>query len=386
MSRFLAFFAAAAMIWAALPRHGAAQDWQLTNADTIAPATFLILTIPQDEPEELAALADRLEDDFGVSLAAEWPLNALVVHCFVFDARDVSDVDDLIAAMEADARIRTVQRVRSFSLTDALYLDTLLPLQWALERMKVLPIHATSRGEGVRVGIVDSAIDREHPDLADQIADLRDFVAVDPVPLAEAHGTAVAGVIGAAAKNDGMVGVAPAAELVGLRACWQEDDAPGVCNSFSLARAINFAILNDIDVLNLSVGGPQDPLLTELIEAALAAGIVVVAASGEGEKLVFPAALEGVIAAGQVAGSSSVPAPMVDVLTTAPGMAHHYVSGSSIATAHVSGVVALMLAKDPTLTPAAVSERLNAAIREFETQPMLNACKAIFGAHEACAL
>ena len=158
-----------------------------------------------------------------------------------------------------------------------------------------------------------------------------------------------------------------------------------MCNSFSLARAINFAILNDIDVLNLSIGGPDDPLLTELIEVALAAGIVVVAASGEGDALVHPAALDGVIAAGQVVGQS-VPAPMIDVLTTAPGAGHRYASGSSIATAHVSGVVALMLAKDPTLTPLDIAQRLSEAIREIETQPMLNACTAMFGPSEECTL
>lgn len=385
MSQVLALFVACVLIWAVLPRSGGAQDWQLANADTMEPATYLILTIPRDEPEALAALADRLEDDFGVALTAEWPLNALAVHCFVFDARDVPDVDDLIAAMQTDARIRTVQRVRNFTLGEVVHPNPLLPLQWALRGLQVLPIHEISLGDGVRVGIVDSAIDRDHPNLMDQIVDLRDFVAASPVPLAEAHGTAVAGVIGAGVSNEGIVGVAPAAELVGLRACWQDEGAPGICNSFSLARAINFAILNDIDVLNLSVGGPDDPLLTELIETALDAGIVVVAASGEGDALVYPAALEGVIAAGQVAGRS-VPAPMVDVLTTAPGAAHRYVSGSSIATAHVSGVVALMLAQDPTLTPVAISARLTAAIREYQERPMLNACAAIFGAEADCAL
>ncbi|WP_299963805.1 S8 family serine peptidase [uncultured Roseobacter sp.] len=384
MTRLLLGLAMLGLVWGALPRASAAQDWQLADADSIAPATFLILTIPRDDPAALAALADTLEEDFGMPLTAEWPLNALEVHCFVFDARNVGDIDAMIAQMEADARIRTVQRVRSFSLTEMPHSDPLFPLQWALEWLQVLPIHATSLGEGIRIGIVDSAIDRAHPDLADQLADLRDFVAVRPEPLAEAHGTAVAGVIGAAATNEGIVGVAPAAQMVGLRACWQEGGAPGVCNSFSLARAINFAVLNDIDVLNLSVGGPEDPLLTELIEAALAAGIVVVAASGEGDSMVYPAALDGVIAAGQVA-IGSVPAPMIDVLTTAPGAAHRYASGSSIATAHVSGVVALMLARDPTLTPAEIAQRLSQAVRDVEAQPMLSACTAIFGTGPECA-
>ena len=159
----------------------------MADADTIAPATFLILTIPRDEPESLAALADTLETDFNVPLTAEWPLNALDVHCFVFDARDVADVEGLIDQMEADARIRTVQRIRNFNLTELPYSDPLLPLQWALEWMQVLPVHNETLGEGIRIGIVDSAVDREHPDLAGQMVDLRDFVAVVPEPLAEAR-------------------------------------------------------------------------------------------------------------------------------------------------------------------------------------------------------
>ncbi|MEP2639694.1 S8 family serine peptidase [Roseobacter sp.] len=382
MTRFIACLALLTLIWV---RPVMAQDWQLANADTLAPATFLILTIPRDDPEALAALGDRLEADFNVPLTAEWPLNALDVHCFVFDARDVADVQELIDQMEADTRIRTVQRIRNFTLTEMYHSDPLLPMQWALKGMQVLPVHSKWRGEGVRIGIVDSAIDRDHPDLAGQMVDLRDFVAANPEPVAEAHGTAIAGVIGAGVTNEGIVGVAPGAQMVGLRACWQDGSTPGVCNSFSLARAINFAILNDIDVLNLSIGGPDDPLLAELIETALQAGIVVVAASGEGDALVYPAALDGVIAAGQGVGKS-VPAPMIDVLTTAPGASHRYASGSSIATAHVSGVVALMLAKDPALTPRQIAQKLSAAIYATETQPMLSACKATFGPNAECAL
>ena len=77
---------------------------------------------------------------------------------------------------------------------------------------------------------------------------------------------------------------------------------------------------------------------------------------------------------------------MVDVLSTAPGPDHRYVSGSSVATAHVSGVVALMLALEPGLTPQAISERLKNAVRgEDITSAMLDACQAIVGTAETCA-
>lgn len=354
-----------------------AQDWRLVDANQISPETHLVLTVPLDDPEALEAIASAIEAQYGVPLTAEWPLQAINVHCLIYDASGLADVDGLISDMEADDRIRTVQRIRGFQSSEASYQDPLFPLQWSLNRMNASRAHHYTRGLGIKIGVIDSAIDGTHPDLTARVIDARDFVEAQPTARAEAHGTAVAGVIAAEAQNDiGMVGIAPEAELIGLRACWQAQGAPGQCNSFSLARAINFAILNDIRVLNLSVGGPFDPLLAELITEALAKDTVIIAAAGEQEETAFPASFDGVIAAG--GGSTTrVPAPMQDVITTAPGAAHRYASGSSIATAHVSGVVALMLTQKLDLTPGEVADALFAAVDAEGDMPVLDACKAI---------
>ena len=173
-----------------------------------------------------------------------------------------------------------------------------------------------------------------------------------------------------------MMGVAPQAELIGLRACWQAQGEGGRCNSFSLARALNFAILNDVQVLNMSLGGPPDPLLQELIEAAEAAGIVVVAAWGENPEPTFPASMPGVIAAGQ-GTEHQVPAPAVDVLSTAPDNDYRYVSGSSVAAAHVSGVVALLIARHHDITARDIALALNDAVVMQHDGPMVDACEAL---------
>jgi subtilisin family serine protease len=363
-----------------LSRPAQAQDWRLVDAHTIAPGSYIVLTVPADEPEALNAIATALETEFDIPLAAEWPLKSIAVHCLVFDASSSPDIEALLVALSRDTRVRTVQRIRSFSVSGSDTPVPLLPAQWAMSRMNVLAAHAASTGKGVRIGIVDSAIDRTHPDLSPRVADTRDFVSVKAAATAEDHGTAVAGVIGACARETGLLGVAPDSEMVGLRACWQTETG-GKCNSFSLARAVNFAILNDIDVLNMSLGGPDDPLLTELIEAAMAKNMVVVAAAGESDKTVFPASLPGVIAAGN-GGAGRIPAPMTDILSTAPGESHRYVSGSSIATAHVSGVAALVLARNPDLAGSEVKPRLVSAINDATTGPMLDACHAVLG--EAC--
>nr|WP_245224235.1 S8 family serine peptidase [Rhizobium halophytocola] len=251
------------------------------------------------------------------------------------------------------------------------------PVQQALVQLNAVAAQRISKGANVKVAIVDSAIDGTHPDLSGRVEALRDFVDDDRQGKGEAHGTAIAGIIGADATNaTGMVGVAPDAELVGLRACWQAKGKAGHCNSFSLARALNFAILNHFDVINMSLGGPPDLLLGELIHAAIDSGAVVVAAWGEGDKAAFPASVPGVIAAGRSA-DTAIPAPSVDVLSTAPHNHYNYVSGSSVAAAHVSGVVALLLAAHPGLHANDVAKTLHAAVEARHGKPMLDACQAL---------
>ncbi|MEC9431564.1 MAG: S8 family serine peptidase [Pseudomonadota bacterium] len=376
------------------PAAGEAPPWRLAQAGTIASADHLILTVPLDDPAALARVAAEIEASFGVRLAAEWPLQSIAVHCLVIDARGVADLDDLIARMRADPRIRTVQRMQAFETlstlpavasaadtAEAAGADPLLPAQTALVRLNAARAQRLSDGRGVTVGVVDSGIDAAHPDLSARGIDRRDFVEAGPpaAPAGEAHGTAVAALIGAEAGNGlGMVGVAPGADLVGLRACWQDPAGGGRCSSFSLARALNFAALNRIPVLNLSLGGPPDPLLDELVQALLAQGAVVVAAWGEAEAPSFPASVPGVIAAGG-GPRGGLPAPEVDVISAEPGGGYGYVSGSSVATAHVAGVAALVLSARPGLSPDSVAALLGRAVRggKAGARPMLDACEAV---------
>jgi hypothetical protein len=379
------FFTAAIVLTTGLIQPAQAQNWRLVDAKLINDDTHLILTVPSGDQAALNVVADAIADQFGVILMAEWPLNSIAVHCFIFDASSVADLQTLINNMRADTRIRTVQRMRIFEPSEALYTDPLFALQWSLERLNVPKAHLVSTGEGIRIGIIDTAIDATHPDLADQVVDKRDFVTTSGISTAEAHGTAIAGIISADATNaGGIVGVAPNAELIGLRACWQDRGAAGHCNSFSLARALNFAILNDYDILNLSIGGPDDPLVRELVQTAIDTGLIVVAASGETDTTAFPASIDGVIAAGSSL-NGSIPAPMADVITTAPSNRHRYVSGSSAAAAHVSGVVALMLSEQQDLTSDQIATTLAAAVTLRDNVPMLDACKSLGGTVEFAA-
>ena len=357
-------------------------DWRLSDADQIVSGDYLILTVPMADDDRLSEIAEEVEARYGVQLAAEWPLRSIAAHCLVLDVRAHGDVEGLIARMRADRTIRTVQRMQEFDVfedprSELRYDDPLFPFQRALVQLNAENAHNRSIGSGIRIGVVDSGIDRAHPDLSGRLADNRDFVNQRGTDRAEAHGTAMAGVIAAAAANaTGIVGVAPGAELVGLRACWQNADTPGRCSSFSLARSLNFAIINGIEVLNLSLGGPPDPLLEELVRDAIAKGIVVVAAWGKAEAPSFPASVPGVIAAGGPR-TSGVPAPAIDVISTAPDSSYSYVSGSSVAAAHVSGVVALLLASRRDLTPGDILRALERGRSEQDGRPVLDACRAL---------
>jgi subtilisin family serine protease len=224
--------------------------------------------------------------------------------------------------------------------------DPLLPMQPAAREWRLSELHRTATGRGVRVAVIDSQIEQNHPDLVGQVALSENFVGGRPAG-PEAHGTAVAGIIAAIADNGiGIAGVAPGARLLALRACWQ-GAAATLCDSLSLAKALDFAIGHAAQVINLSVSGPPDILLGKLLDAAKARRAVVVAAfdpslPGGG----FPASHPGVVAVADESGGRPPAgvqgAPGRDIPATLPGGKWGLVSGSSFAAAEVSGLAALV--------------------------------------------
>jgi subtilisin family serine protease len=157
----------------------------------------------------------------------------------------------------------------------------------------------------------------------------------------------VAGIVAARADNHvGIVGVAPQAELLALRGCWQSSAADTLCTSLSLALALHKAIESGAQIVNLSLSGPTDRLVQRLVETAQARGSLVVAAVDRREpRGGFPAGLANVLAVADdgPAGSTAMIAPGTDVPTTLPGSRWATVTGSSYAAAHVSGLLALLL-------------------------------------------
>ena len=189
-------------------------------------------------------------------------------------------VDETLARISADPRVRLAQPMQAFNVHGG-YDDPYFSQQYGANAAQLLQMHQRATGRGIRVAVIDTGADRTHPDLQGRIDTARNFVGDDARFDSDIHGTAVAGIIAANANNGiGIVGLAPDADLLVLKACWQRalDDIRAQCNTFTLAKALTFAIDQHADIINMSLGGPNDPLLALLIEVALARGIVVVAA------------------------------------------------------------------------------------------------------------
>lgn len=309
--------------------------------------------------------------DYGLTRLDEWPMPALGLRCYLEAAGTRQERDRLLSRLAADARVESAEPVQRYRVLG--HGDPYFDLQAGSKLMQLDALHRMATGRRVRVAQIDSGVELTHPDLAGQVVDAPDLVDSRPEHAYEAHGTEVAGIIAARADNGvGIVGVAPAAELLALRACWQEGpqgDA-AACSSFTLAKALQYALSHRVQVLNMSLAGPPDRLLERLLRRAHEQGINIVAAAdplaapGPG----FPAELPFVIAVASqrdtpdTPGMRSAPhvlyAPGEHVLTTTPHGSWGFVSGNSFAAAQVSGLVALILEASPALTADDVSRLL----------------------------
>jgi hypothetical protein len=307
-----------------------------------------------------------LEKDYGLREVSEWPIKPLHMDCAVLKIPEGADRAALLAAMSADPRVKLAQPLQTFS-TRSGYNDPYLELQRGFRQMDVMDAHSWSSGEGVKVAIIDTGADTQHQDLRGRIAAAGNFVDSDAEQFRrDRHGTEMAGVIAAVANNhEGIVGVAPEARLLLFKACWQlrlDADAAS-CNSFTLARALVAALDAHVQVVNLSLVGPDDPLLRGLIQEGMRSGILFVGAASDradGQRGLsqLPGIIEVASAERGSPSDAAVYAPGNDILTLMPGGHYDFVSGDSIATAQVTGVVALLLAKNRGLTASAVSKLL----------------------------
>ncbi len=232
--------------------------------------------------------------------------------------------------------------------------------QYVVSKLHLLKAHEISTGADVSVAVVDSKIDTSHPDLAGSVA--AEFDAVGGQAAPHAHGTGIAGAIAAHAK---LIGVAPGVKILAARVfSGSGDKAQGT--TFNILKGLDWAASENARIVNMSFAGPSDPLLRLTLAKAHARGMVLIASVGNAgprARPLYPAAYPHVIGVtatdidDKLLGTSNrgrqvtLAAPGVDVLVPAPDDTYQLTTGTSVAAANVSGVTALLLARDPQLTP-----------------------------------
>jgi subtilisin family serine protease len=246
--------------------------------------------------------------------------------------------------------------------------------QYILEKLKMLDVFRMVRGVNVPIAVIDSEIDVTHPDLVGVVA--QRFSAVGAPEKPHAHGTGMAGAIAARQK---VLGTAPAARLLAVHA-FSSNTAKAESTTFNILKGIDWAVGQGARVINMSFAGPKDPSLERSLKLAYDKGIVLIAAAGNaGAKSppLFPGADPNVIAVtatdvddklftGANRGKYvSVAAPGVDILVPAPENNYQLTTGTSVAAAEVSGIVALLLERNPKLTPADIRRILTASARRL---------------------
>lgn len=294
---------------------------------------------------------------------------------FRYRIADGRQVPDVVRALEQDLRIASAQPNFLYRLAEGPAPNSLSSTQYAVVKMHLPEAHRLSIGRGVVVAVIDSGIDSAHPELAGSIADA--FDVVDGVPRPHKHGTAVAGIV---ASHANLTGVAPGAKLLAIRAFAGEEGKLGAGDTTDhIVRSIDWAHQRGARVVNMSFTGPRDPLLSRELRAGNEKGIVFIAAAGnDGPNAV--AADDNVIAvtasdaadklypAANRGPHVCLAAPGVNVLVAAPSGAYEFKSGTSLAAAHVSGAVALLLQSRPGLGPKAVRTILLNRARHLDTE------------------
>jgi subtilisin family serine protease len=247
------------------------------------------------------------------------------------------------------------------------------PSQYVVGKMHLLEAHRVTSGDDVLVAVIDSQVDMNHPDLAGAFAGSYDAVGGPATP--HMHGTALAGAIAAHRK---LIGVAPKVRLLAVRSFsgTSADSAQGT--TFDIMKGIDWAAAQNARVLNMSFAGPADAMMADMLAKAYARGMVLIAAVGNaGPKSppLYPAgyaqvigvtatdAADRLLAVANRGPQVAIAAPGVDIIAPAPDGRYQITSGTSIATADASGVAALLLARDPKLSPAALRRDLIRAAR-----------------------
>ncbi|MDI9848649.1 S8 family serine peptidase [Rhodoblastus sp. 17X3] len=349
----------------------------------LEPREALVVFRSGVDDRQIAALARRqkLEPAQFRDIAL---LGQRVYRLRYFDDRPLEGV---LKALAREPAIASVQPNYVYALADdarpaapapQTAAESAAPASYASAMLHLPEAHRVADGKGVRVALIDSAIDLNHPEIAGSVVAQFDVAAAPAKP--SRHGAGMAAAIAGHRQIDGG---APGAELLAARAFDETGDGARAVG-LDLLAALDWAVGQKARIVNMSFAGPADPLLAKMLEAAAARKIVLIAAAGNdgpGAPPAFPGADPHVIAVSAVdeqsrlydranrGGYVALAAPGVDVLVAAPGGAYDLTSGTSVACAEVSGVAALLLEKAPNLDGPAMRRLLRDSAAALKGAP-----------------
>ena len=256
---------------------------------------------------------------------------------------------------------------------------------WGVDRIGAPVVHGYNKGNGIKVAIIDTGIDYNHPDLNANYKGGYDFVNKDNDPMDDnGHGTHCAGIIGAADNDEGVIGVAPEVHLHGVKVL----NSGGSGSYSNVIAGIEWSVDNDMQVISMSLGGNSySQALQEACDMAHNNGVLLVAAAGNDgnywwggyDSVDYPARYDRVIAVAATDSNDERPywssqgpavelaAPGVSIYSTCWDDTYTTKQGTSMACPHVSGTAALVMASDPTLSNVAVRERLQTTADDLGT-------------------
>ncbi len=303
-----------------------------------------------------APLSARLRDKYGLIPLSQFDLETLNISMAVYATE--GSVPELVAALALEPGILLAQPDYIFRTLDATETEPLAEMQSLHKLLNIQGLHQRLQGKGIRIAVIDTGIDSGHQDLKNRLL-ARHNLLEDSPDVPELHGTAVAGIIAAERNGVGISGIAPGSKILALRACRQlaEEFPQGECYSSAIARALDIAIAERVQITNMSYGAAQpDPIVSRLLDAGHRQGMLFVAPVGNNplqQTPTFPASHPAVIA---VAGTdeegrplpnaalsvqADVSAPAENIFTTIPGDRYNFLSGTSFSSATITGLLAL---------------------------------------------
>jgi subtilisin family serine protease len=333
-----------------------------TRAATANPTTArqLLVLLAQNQP---TAVEDQIANAYRLQRVNGSDIPLLGARAQVYRISDQRPVQAVIAALSTDPRVLLVQRNLVYQRQATAGSEAIRAAQYGLDKIGAPRAHQLATGRGVKIAVIDTGIDADHPDLKGAIVETFDAIGSrDPRP--DMHGTAIAGIMRARGM---LLGVAPDATLLAARAF---ETAPRrgqpESTSFVLLRALDWSVRNGANVVNMSFSGDRDPAMERIISEAVRRNVILVAAAGNGGPKAapaYPAAYPLVIAVTAHDSTDhlyvhanhgayiAVAAPGVDILVPILKQGHMFMSGTSMSSAYVAGIIALLLEKSPNLSP-----------------------------------